>query len=163
MAAILIVIIISVALVIQPLVAAEELAECHNVHIGNFLPPASRETVVSCLVNDTDLGLTTIGPEKEYVYEFCGQRTISFCRIYWGMDKAIIAHVFDSFSGTCHGASCYYAMKPEGAYYSDSYPPKAFVKKYDWESTYSRCSTIGPKGWTTSFFLFAVLVVVLLY
>ncbi|KAL9173068.1 hypothetical protein ABFS82_03G090300 [Erythranthe guttata] len=74
----------------------------------------------------------TIAPNKEYVYSFCGDKTISFCRLYWGEFKGLTAHVFDKFSETCRGATCYFALKPDGAYYSDSYPPKALVRKYEW-------------------------------
>ncbi|KAL8059512.1 hypothetical protein ABFX02_03G092500 [Erythranthe guttata] len=107
-------------------------SQCHEVHIANFLPAAPRGTVAACTVDSTDLGFATIDANKEYVYKFCGDKTTSFCRLYWGLDKAIVAYVFDDFSGTCRGATCYYALRPDGAYYSDSYPPKALTKKYDW-------------------------------
>lgn len=108
--------------------------KCHSIHIANFIPPgAVRGVVADCVTNNNDLGFKTIPQNKEFVFQACGEPS-TYCNVFWGLDKSVTLELLDNFSRFCLGDGCYWALKTDGVYYSDSYPARALVKKLDWKS-----------------------------
>ncbi|GFQ04886.1 hypothetical protein PHJA_002632700 [Phtheirospermum japonicum] len=107
-----------------------------TVYVANNLPPSSAPLVVRCASKDDDLGNHTVIRNQDFHFDFCDNfwsTTLFFCHVWWG-NKNI---AFDAFreswkSITCAQDDCYWAVKTDGIYYSNYYPPRGLKKRYSW-------------------------------
>lgn len=99
----------------------------YTVFVVNNLPPNSPPLVLHCASKDDDLGYHTVTTNRQFRFSFCDKplSTLFFCRFRWnGKDKAF--QVFNSswYQNRCNKNDvCYYAVKSDGFYFSNVYPP----------------------------------------
>ena len=112
------------------------------VYIVSHLPPNSPPLNVHCISKDDDLGYHDLTPNVEYRFAFCVRpfSTMFSCHFKWnGKDKGF--HVFDANWGDnrCEYGHCYYAVQPEGFYFTNIYPPPKKLRfMCDWNPN-SKC------------------------
>ncbi|KAL1542412.1 hypothetical protein AAHA92_26511 [Salvia divinorum] len=102
----------------------------YAVYIVSHLPPNTPPLHVHCISKDDDLGYHNLTQNVEYRFAFCVKPLVTMfsCRFQWnGKDRGI--HVFEASWGNnrCDSLSrdgiCYYAVQPEGFYFTNVYPP----------------------------------------
>ena len=117
------------------------------VYIVSHLPPTSPPLNIHCFSKDDDLGYHNLTKNVEYRFAFCVKplATMFACRFQWnGKDRGF--RVFDAnwgFKNRCKTESgdgiCYYAVQPDGFYFTNVYPPpKKLGILCDWNPN-SKC------------------------
>lgn len=105
-----------------------------TVHIANYLGSNNPPLTVHCRSNDDDLGSRNLPINSDYNWSFCVNpfSTHFSCNFQWN-NKAATFDLFKApWHGSCIGPVCFYAAKPDGIYYSNSYPPGQQEKVYAW-------------------------------
>ncbi|KAL8518033.1 hypothetical protein ACS0TY_009356 [Phlomoides rotata] len=103
-----------------------------TVHITNNLPSAP--LTVHCTSKDDDLGVQNLAINADYNFSFCVNpiSTVFTCNFQW-MNKNANFEVYKAaYHGRCNNAVCFYSIKTDGFYFSNSYPPGALEKVFSW-------------------------------
>ena len=114
----------------------------YAVYVVNNLPTNSPPLQIHCFSKDDDMGYHNLTQNAGYRFAFCEKplSTMFACSFHWnGNNKGF--HVYDARwqVNRCvrHGI-CYYAVKSDAFYFSDSYPPKNLKFLCDWNPN-SKC------------------------
>ncbi|KAL1542374.1 hypothetical protein AAHA92_26475 [Salvia divinorum] len=113
-------------------------AKC-TLYIASNLPLNSPPLQVHCASKDYDLGYHSLATGEEYILSFDEKpfSTLFTCRFVWNKNNKVF-HVYDERSKECSETGVrYYAVKPEGFYFTNVYPPKKLGFQCDWKQNFS--------------------------
>lgn len=91
---------------------------------------------IHCVSKDDDLGSRNLTRHQEYTFSFCPipYDTWFSCEFRWsGKDKIITVYDANPFKKYCANIKrCYFLVKSDGFYLSDTYPPVKFSRVETW-------------------------------
>lgn len=100
----------------------------YSVYVTNNLPPWTRPLKLHCAAKDDDHGTISLSEGQQFTFKFCdyGWSTLYFCRFWWnGKDSAFVVYDSSWEEPRCiDNGVCYYDVKEEGFYFSNSNPPQ---------------------------------------
>ncbi|EPS59340.1 hypothetical protein M569_15469 [Genlisea aurea] len=107
--------------------------KCTEIHVVNDLD-LNDVLDVACSSKDDDLGgKHAIGSAKDFRWRFCEKDVVYDCILTWGPVSTLF-HAFDAGDDATPrcGRVCSWVAKPDGIYFSDTFPPKSLNLTHSW-------------------------------